>query len=422
MSFKKHKSEIELLSPAGSFESLHAAISAGADAVYFGVEQLNMRSRSANKFTLDDLEHIVATCRKNNVKSYLALNTIVYDEELPMMREICNAAKNAGASAVIATDLSAISYAHSIGLPVHISTQANISNIEALSFYARFAEVVVLARELTLEQIRHIAGQIGKRKIVGPTGKLVKIELFVHGALCVSISGKCYMSLATTNHSANRGECLQNCRKRYRVIDESTNEELVIDNRFVMSPKDLCTIGFIDQLIDAGASVFKIEGRGRSSDYVHHTTRAYREAIDACLDGTYSQEKAQDWTKRLENVFNRGFWHGGYYLGKKLGEWSGAYGSVAKKQKTYVGYVTNYFAKAGVAQFIIENQSVKIGDTIAVTGPTTGYKEHPVESLYVNDQPKDAAQKGDDVTVSIPSRVRRNDKIYVVHDRTAWQS
>ncbi len=410
------------MSPVGSYESLHAAINAGADAVYFGVEQLNMRSRSAKKFTLDDLKHIADVCEKNDVKSYLALNTIVYDDELPLMREICNAAKSAGLSAVIATDIAAIAYARSIGLNVHISTQANVSNIEAVAFYAHFADVLVLARELTLEQIQRINEQILARKITGPSGEPVRIELFVHGAMCVSVSGKCYMSLATTNHSANRGECLQNCRKRYRVIDETTHEELIIDNKFVMSPKDLCTIGFVDKLIEAGATVFKIEGRGRSSDYVFHTTRAYREAIDSYFDKSYTPDKIKAWTSELENVFNRGFWHGGYYLGAKLGEWSGAYGSVAKKQKTYSGYAVNYFVKSGIAEFIIENADVKVGDTIAVTGPTTGYEERVVKSLFVNDRPRESATKGDDVTIPFDVRVRRNDKLYVIHDRTTWQS
>ena len=413
---------IELLAPAGSFESLNAAIKAGANAVYFGVEQLNMRSRSAKKFTLEDLREIVDICHQNNVKNYLALNTIIYDDELPLMRQISDAAKAAGVTAVIASDMSAISYARSVDLNVHISTQANISNIEALDFYAQFADVVVLARELSLGQIRQMAEQIKGRHIVGPSGDLLKIELFIHGAMCVSISGKCYMSLATTNHSANRGECLQNCRKTYRVIDESTNEELVIDNKFVMSPKDLCTIGFLDQLINAGATVLKIEGRGRASDYVFHTTKAYREAIDAYFDKTLTPEKISAWTTKLENVFNRGFWHGGYYLGEKLGEWSGAYGSVAKKQKSYVGYVLNYFSKAGVAQFIIENADIKIGDTIAVTGPTTGYEEHVITGLFVDDHPQETATKGDDVTLKFNSRIRRKDKIYVIHDRTTWQS
>ena len=422
MTLQHQSAKIELLSPVGSYESLHAAIKAGADAVYFGVEQLNMRSRSARKFTLDDLKKIADVCRRHGVNSALALNTIIYDNELPLMREICDAAKAAGLSAVIATDISAIAYARSIGLRVHISTQANVSNIEAVAFYAQFADVIVLARELTLEQIHNIAGQIQHREIRGPSGELVKIELFVHGALCVSISGKCYMSLATTNHSANRGECLQNCRKSYRVIDEASNEELVIDNKFVMSPKDLCTIGVIDQLIKAGAAILKIEGRGRSSDYVFHTTKAYREAIDSFFDNSTTPEKINQWTRRLENVFNRGFWHGGYYLGAKLGEWSGAYGSVAGKQKTYCGYVINYFGKAGIAHIILENAGVNVGDTIAVTGPTTGYEERRVESLYVNDQPVQAAQKGDDMTISFDVRVRRKDKLYVIHDRTTWQS
>ena len=414
--------DIELLSPAGAFESLHAAINAGADAIYFGIDQLNMRARSSKNFTLKDLHAIAQITSEQHVKSYLALNTIIYDDELAHMQTICDAAQAAGISAVIAGDISVMSYARSIGLEVHISTQANISNIKAVKFYAQFADVMVLARELDLDQIKYIADQTSQKQIIGPSGHPVRIELFVHGALCVSISGKCYMSLATKNYSANRGECLQTCRRRFRVIDDSSNEELVLDNQFVMSPKDLCMIGFMDELIEAGATVFKIEGRGRASDYIYHTTKAYREAIDSYVAGTYSAEKIKAWTERLENVFNRGFWHGGYYLGNKLGEWSGAYGSVAKKQKSYVGYAVNYFAKPQVAEFLIENKSIKLGDTIAVTGPTTGYEERTIDSLYIDEKPAEHAHKGADVTIPFDVRVRKNDKLYVIHQRTDWQS
>lgn len=410
------------MSPAGSYESLHAAIKAGADSIYFGVEQLNMRARSSKTFTLDDLHEIADITSKAGKKSYLALNTIVYDDEIPLMHSICDAAKTAGISAVIATDVSAITYARSIGLDVHISTQANISNIGAVQFYAQFSDVMVLARELTLEQIQNISNAIKAQNITGPSGELVQIELFIHGALCVSISGKCYMSLAAKNHSANRGECIQTCRRQYRVIDEATNEELLIDNKFVMSPKDLCMIGSMDKLIEAGASVFKIEGRGRSSDYVYHVTKAYREAIDSYFAGDYSADKIKAWTEQLENVFNRGFWHGGYYLGNKLGEWSGAYGSVAKKQKTYIGHVINYFAKPKIAQFSIDSHGIQVGDTIAVTGPTTGYEERIIESLYVDEKPANSAKKGDDITIPFDVRLRKRDKLYVIHDRTQWQS
>jgi putative protease len=412
----------ELMSPVGSYESLHAAIKAGADSIYFGVEQLNMRARSSKTFTLDDLKEIARITSEQDIKSYLALNTIVYDDEIELMRSICDAAKAANISAVIASDVSAITYARSINLDVHISTQANISNIGAVQFYAQFSDVLVLARELTMEQIQSISAAIHKQNITGPSGELVHIELFIHGALCVSISGKCYMSLAAKNLSANRGECIQTCRRQFRVIDEATNEELVIDNKFVMSPKDLCMIGSMDKLIEAGASVFKIEGRGRSSDYVYHATKAYRQAIDSYFAGTYTSDKIKEWTEKLENVFNRGFWHGGYYLGKKLGEWSGAYGSVAKKQKTYIGHVINYFAKPKIAQFSIDTHGLKVGDRIAVTGPTTGYEERVVESMFVDEQPAQAAQKGDDITIPFDVRVRKRDKLYVIHDRTQWQS
>ncbi len=418
----KQNHHTELMAPAGSYESLHAAIKAGADSIYFGVEQLNMRARSSKTFTLNDLREISLMTAEHGLKSYLALNTIVYDDEIELMQSICDAAKASGISAVIATDISAITYARSINLDVHISTQANISNIGAVKFYAQFSDVMVLARELTLEQIRAIAETIKAQNITGPSGKLVQIELFVHGALCVSISGKCYMSLAAKNLSANRGECIQTCRRQFRVTDEATDEELIIDNKFVMSPKDLCMIGAMDQLVQAGATVFKIEGRGRSSDYVYHTTKAYREAIDSYFDGSYSSEKIQQWTNELENVFNRGFWHGGYYLGKKIGEWSGAYGSVATKQKTYIGHVINYFTTPKIAQFQIDSHSLKVGDTIAVTGPTTGYEERLVESLYVDDQPAQSAQKGDDITMPFDVKLRKRDKLYVIHDRTQWQS
>ncbi len=416
------RDDITLLSPAGSWESLHAAFQAGADAIYFGVEELNMRARSSKRFTVEDLPKIADLCREHGIESNLALNTIVYEDDLAQMRDICDTAQQSNISAVIATDIATISYARSIGLPVHISTQANVSNSEAVKFYAQFADVMVLARELRLEQIAEIAQHIKQRFITGPSGELVKIELFVHGALCVSISGKCYMSLATQNHSANRGDCLQTCRRRFRVIDESSDQELVIDNQFVMSPKDLCMIGHMDKLIEAGATVFKIEGRGRAADYVHHTTKSYRLAIDSYFDGTLNEEKINDWKQVLEGVFNRGFWDGGYYLGNPLGEWAGAYGSVAKHQKTYVGYVVNYFNKANVAQFTIETGELHVGDTIAVIGPTTGYEERLLTNMHTNEQPAQSAQKGDEVTIPFDVKLRRNDKLYVIRERSDWQS
>jgi len=416
------RSDITLLSPAGSFAGLHAAIQGGADAVYFGVEQLNMRSRSAGNFSTRDLDHISTLCQKHKVKSHLALNTIIYDDELEMMKHLCLEAKRAGIDAVIATDVSTITFAHSIGLPVHVSTQANISNLEAVKFYADYAEVLVLARELTLETISHIINEIARQNIVGPQGKLVQIELFVHGAMCVSIAGKCYMSLAVHNHSANRGECLQNCRKRYRVIDESTDEELILDNQFVMSPKDLCMIRYLDKLLDAGVQVLKIEGRGRAADYVFHTTQCYRRAIENYFDGSWDERNIEALITQLERVFNRGFWHGGYYLGNPLGEWAGAYGSVATTQKTYLGYAVNYYAKAKIGHFILENDGLKPGDTVAVIGPTTGYLETAVTGLFVDDDPASSAGRGDQVTFPLGARVRRNDKLYLIHERKHRQT
>ena len=414
--------DIELLSPAGSFESLNAAIKAGANAVYFGVEQLNMRARAAKPFTIADLSLISEICKKAHVKSYIALNTIVYDHEIPLLNEICVEAKKADISAVIATDMAAIECAKRNNLNIHISTQANISNLEAVKFYAQFSDVAVLARELSLDQIAFICSEIKKQNICGPSGSLVKVEIFIHGALCVSISGKCYMSLALTNHSANRGECLQSCRRSYRIIDETTNDELTIDNKFVMSPKDLCTIGILDKIIQAGVSVLKIEGRGRPVEYVFRVTNVYRQAINAIYDGSYSNEHIEKWTNELESVFNRGFWQNGYYLGHKLGEWSASYGSRAKKQKFYLGYVKNYFSKTQIAQFILESGEVNIGDTIVVTGRTTGYAETVVSSIYLDEQSVQKAVKGQDITIPFPDKIRKQDKLYLLKNREIWQS
>ncbi len=414
----KRPYKTNLMSPAGSWASLSAALDAGADSVYFGVEKLNMRARSSKSFHLSDLPTIAQKCHNAGVESYLALNTVLYDSDMAAMREICDAAKVAGVTAVIAMDSAVLGYAKSIGLNVHLSTQANVSNIDAVKFYSNFASVIVLARELTLPQIEHITAEIEHQTICGPDNKLVRIELFVHGALCVSIAGKCYMSLAITNHSANRGDCLQTCRRRFRVIDEDNGNELVLDNKFVMSPKDLCTIGYMDKLIGSGATVFKIEGRGRPPDYVYHTTRAYRQAIDSVLQGTCTPEKIADWTAELERVFNRGFWHGGYYLGHKLGEWSGAYGSKATHQKTYVGYAINYFQKPGIGEFVVENDTLEQGETIAVIGPTTGYVEGPASSIFVNDRPAQRATKNEHITIPVDEKIRRHDKLYVIRKRT----
>jgi len=409
--------QIEIMSPAGSFASLNAAIKAGTNAVYFGIENLNMRARSANNFKTSDLTKIVAICNKKNVKTYLTVNTVLYDEDLVLMRKICDIAKKAGVSAIIASDVSALQYAKSIELEIHISTQQNISNIEAVRFFAKFADVIVLARELNLEQIKKIIQQIKTENIIGPHGNLVRIELFAHGALCVAISGKCHMSLTTQNASANRGACRQNCRRTYRVIDEENGKELVLDNKYIMSPKDLCTIGFLDQLLDAGVSVLKLEGRGRSPEYVYVVTKCYREAVEAIKNNTYTQEKIADWIKQLENVYNRGFWQGGYYLGNPLGEWSGKYGSQTTKQNDYIGHVTNFFRKAMVGEFLLESGEIKIGEEILITGDTTGVVKLVIEEIFVDEKPTTCAKKGDVITIKIPERLRHNDKLFVVRDR-----
>lgn len=406
----------ELMAPAGSFKSLQAAIKAGADSVYFGVGDLNMRAKSAN-FSNDDLEEIVKICEENDVKSYLTLNTVMYDEDLEDMEKLCDRAKACGLSAILASDISVIKYANSIGLDVHMSTQANISNIEAVKFYAGFANTIVLARELSLDQIGKITKKIEKEDIRGPNGERVKIEAFVHGALCVAISGKCYMSLAQYNSSANRGACLQACRRKYRVIDEQTGDELAIDNKYIMSPKDLCTISMIDKLMQTNVDVFKIEGRARKPDYVYKTTRTYREAIESVLDNTYTQDKIEAWTKELKAVFNRGFWHKGYYLGKKLGEWSGKYGSKSTKVKKKIGKVTNYYRKNGIAEIQINSYEIKTGDQMLFTGNKTGALFVTAESIYEDDAPVKRASPKTKVTVPVPERVRENDEVYVIQDR-----
>ncbi len=409
--------QAEIMSPAGSFASLNSAINAGANSVYFGIEQLNMRARAANNFVISDLPKIVALCTEHGIKTYLTVNTILYDHDLSLMKKICDGAKEAGVTAVIASDIAALQYAHSIGLEVHISTQQNVSNIEAVRFFSQFADVVVLARELTISQIKHIHQEIQKDQIRGPKGELIEIELFAHGALCVAISGKCYMSLATENASANRGACLQNCRHAYKVIDEETGHELVVDNKYIMSPKDLCTIGFIDKILDAGVSVLKLEGRGRSPDYVHTVTKCYKEAVESVLNNTYTPEKIGEWIKELETVYNRGFWHGGYYLGKEMGEWSGQYGSKATKENEYIGHATNFFRKNNIGEFILESGSIAIGDDLLVTGDTTGVLKITIDSLFVDGKESTTAKKGDLITVPVSSRIRLNDKLYVVRDR-----
>lgn len=416
-------SHVEIMAPAGSFESLAAALNAGADSVYFGIGSLNMRSRATVNFTVEDLPAIVSQCREHEAKAYLTLNIIVYDEELEEVRQLCNAARDAGIDAVIASDMAVIEYAHSIGLPVHISVQANVCNIAAVRFFSRYAEVVVLARELTLSQIRHIIDGISREQICGPEGKLLRVEIFAHGALCVAISGKCYMSLAAYNSSAQRGACFQNCRRAYRVIDEETGNEMVIDNKYVMSPKDICTVGVLDQLLDAGVSVFKLEGRGRSSDYVRTVTSVYKEAAQACRNGTYSPNLIEIWLERLRRVFNRGFWQGGYYLGKPWGEWSGTSVNRASVHKVHIGKVTNYFRKSGIAEIFLEAAPLSTGQDILITGPTTGAIELTPVSLKVELNPGcltevPLAEKGRTIYILSPDKVRRNDKVYYLRPRT----
>jgi len=406
------KSDIEIMAPAGSWESLYAAIQGGADAVYFGIEQLNMRARSSNNFTIDDLPRISEVCTENNIKSYLTLNVVVYDREIELMHEIIDAAVKAGISAIIATDQSAILYARKAGMSVHLSTQINISNSESLSFYSSWADVAVLARELNLSQVKAIHDTILADNIKGPSGEPMRLEMFVHGALCMSISGKCYLSLHENNASANRGNCFQTCRKAYTVTEKESGYQLDIDNEYIMSPKDLCTIGFLDQIIDAGARVLKIEGRARGPEYVKVVCSCYREAVDAITDGSYSEEKVKDWTTRLSTVFNRGFWNG-YYLGQKLGEWSTSYGSSATKRKVYLGKINNYFKKLNVAEIKIETGDLSTGETIIITGPTTGVIEITVTELRDEQTiPAEKVLKG--TLCSIPSKelLRRSDKVF----------
>lgn len=408
---------IEIMSPAGSFETLVAAIQGGADSVYFGVGKLNMRARGAVNFKISDLSKVVKICHKNKVKAYLALNTLVYDEDVKEIKKICVQAKKAGVDAVIASDLAAITYARVAGLEVHISTQANVSNFEAVKFFSKYAEVVVLARELTLEQIKKIISRCRKEKILGPSKKPIRFELFVHGALCVAIAGKCQMSLALYNHSANRGDCFQVCRRKYKVMDLDTNDELVVDNQYIMSPSDLSTISFLDKIIESGVSVLKIEGRGRSADYVYTTTKIYKEAGKSVLQKEFDQKKVGEWIERLKTVFNRGFWQGGYYLGKKLGEWSGAYGSQATQEKEFVGTVNHYFPKAKVGEFFLNSGGLKEGDEIIITGSKTGIIQTVVESLFVKDHPAKKAQKGDVVTIKLATKIRKSDKLFVVRKK-----
>jgi U32 family peptidase len=405
------RNEIEIMAPAGSYESLMAAIQGGADSVYFGVEQLNMRAASSNNFTLDDLRNISSICKKNNLRSYLTVNVVVYDHEIEQMHRIIDAAVESGITAVIASDLSVINYAYQAGIEIHLSTQLNITNIEALKFYSKWADVVVLARELNLDQVSHIFRSIKEHNITGPGGDLIKIEMFVHGALCMAVSGKCYLSLHENNKSANRGECYQTCRKSYLATSMETGYELEIDNEYIMSPKDLCTIGFIDKMLDAGVRVLKIEGRARSAEYVREVSSCYNEAVSAIEDGTFSREKTEAWRTRLATVFNRGFWDG-YYLGQTMGEWNSNYGSSATKRKVYIGKVTNFFKKLNVAEIKLENGNLSGGDTILITGPTTGVVEYLVEEIRVDLKVAETALKGELCSIKSEDILRRSDKVY----------
>lgn len=401
------------MSPVGSFESLMAAIQGGAGSVYFGVGKLNMRSRSSVNFSLEDLHKITRICRQFNVKSYLTLNTVIYDEEISEICTIIDAAKKHKITAVIASDIAVLEYARSQGVEVHISTQCNITNLAAVKFYSRYADVMVTARELTLDQVAAITRQIDEQNICGPGGEKVRIEVFVHGALCMAVSGKCYLSLHNHNSSANRGACLQDCRRRYTVRDKETNLELEIDNEYIMSPKDLKTIHLLDKVLEAGITVLKIEGRGRSPEYVKTVTACYREAVDAYFRGEFNQENIIRWDSELEKVYNRGFWEG-YYLGRELGEWSPVHGSLATQKKIYVGIVANFFAKSGIAHIRIDAHYIETGDKVIITGPTTGVYETVVHEMMNNETACNKAVKGDHPTFRVDRTVRRNDKVYKV--------
>ncbi len=405
--------DYEIMAPVGSRESLVAAIQAGADSIYFGVEQLNMRSHSANHFTIDDLREIAATCTENGMKSYLTVNTIIYDEDTDMMRRIIDAAAEAGISAVIASDVAVMNYCRERGVEVHLSTQLNISNVEALKFYAQFADVVVLARELNMEQVAHIHEEIERQHICGPRGELVRIEMFCHGALCMAVSGKCYMSLMNTGRSANRGACMQLCRRSYTVTDNETGTQMEIDNKYIMSPKDLKTIRFIDRMMRSGVRVFKIEGRARGPEYVYNVVKCYREAIQAVIDGTFTEERKDEWDERLATVFNRGFWDG-YYQGQTLGEWNSNYGSNATERKVYVGRGVKYFSKIGVAEFTCEAAEFSVGDRLLITGPTTGVMYIDVAEIRYELQPVQTAHKGQHISFAVPGKIRPSDKLFKI--------
>lgn len=409
---KYNRSDFEIMAPVGSPESLMAAVNAGADAVYFGIEGLNMRSRSSSNFNLDDLRQIAALGKERGVKTYLTVNTIVYDADMDYLHSILDAAKSSGITAVIATDISTIEFARSIGLEVHISTQANISNIGAVKFYSRYADVMVLARELNLDQVKKIHDAIIEEDIRGPKGDLIRLEMFCHGALCMAVSGKCYLSLHEMNSSANRGACNQICRRSYRLTDIETNEEIEVDNKFLMSPKDLKTIHFLDRMVDAGVTVFKIEGRARGPEYVYETVSCYSAALEAICDGSYGEALVKTLEERLVKVFNRGFWDG-YYLGQRLGEWSGKYGSSATRVKQYVAKAIRYFSKLGVGEFRMESGELHPGDEVIITGPTTGALIFKVEELRLELSPVEKVKKGDLFSMPVPAKVRPSDRLYL---------
>lgn len=411
MNATMNNSRMELMAPAGSYESLAAAVKAGANSVYFGVEQLNMRTKSTHNFTLEDLPRIAEICSENGMKSYLTLNTIVYDHDINLMKRILDECKEGGVTAVIASDHAVMNYARKIGVTVHISTQANITNIDTVEFYSVYADVMVMARELSLLQVESINKEIARRRITGPSGDLVRTEVFGHGALCMAVSGKCYLSLHSNFSSANRGACVQNCRRSYVVMDKDEGIEFEVDNEYIMSAADLCTIDFLDKIIKSGVSVLKIEGRGRSADYVFTTAQCYREAIDAYYDGTFTSEKVGNWKERLATVFNRGFWDG-YYLGRKMGEWSDNPGSKATKRKVYIGKGMKFYDEAGIGEFFIEAQGVKVGDELLITGPTTGVIETTLTSMRVEDEPAEQVKRGVAITFPVSEKIRPSDKLY----------
>ena len=408
-------SDFEIMAPVGSRESLADAIQSGADSIYFGIEKLNMRAHSASTFTITDLQEIAETCNQHGIKSYLTVNTIIYDEDIPLMHEIVDAAKKAGISAVIASDVAVMTYCRTVGQEVHLSTQLNISNIEALRFYAQFADVVVLARELNMDQVTEIHRQAVEQGICGPSGQPIRIEMFCHGALCMAISGKCYMSLDAANRSANRGECVQICRRSYILTDAETGHQIEVDNKYLMSPKDLKTVRFIDRMMKAGVRVFKIEGRARGPEYVYTVVKCYKEAIQSVLDGTFTKEKKDEWDERLSRVFNRGFWDG-YYQGQLMGEWNKEYGSCATERKVYVGKGTKYFSKLGVAEFAVEATTFEVGDKLLITGPTTGVIYVTAEEIHDDHGPVQVAQQGTRVSVAVPAKVRPSDKLFKLVD------